>query len=143
MIFCCFYPRSCMMFWYRSSKQYWDITLLNINMPFARASQPDFDTRKCTCTIISFLYSSDIDECFRCFNNSGTRFFPFGSQTEDILSNLSDDGSTLILLSTEFIFHGTTYTSIFVSIKSNAFLSLLRLIFISFDQCTSNVCFIR
>ena len=72
-------------------------------------------TYKNTCTFILFFYSSDIDECSRCFINSDTQFFPFGSQTEDILSNLNDDGSTSILLSTGFVFYGTTYTTVFVS----------------------------
>ena len=134
-----------MMFWYHSSKQYWDKTLLDINIFMSsnvlcqslamilyaicqRIIARLWHTQKHMYNYIISL-SSDIDECSRCFNNSGTRFFPFGSQTEDILSNLSDDGSTLILLSSEFIFHGTTYTSVYVSFKSNTFFSLLRLIY--------------
>ena len=71
--------------------------------------------------IIIFFYLSDIDECSRCFVKVDTHFFPFGNQTEDILSNLSDDGSTSILLSTGFIFYETTYTTVFVSCKLSNF----------------------
>ena len=66
---------------------------------------------------------TDINECDdvttmdnRC-NNQVDHFFPFGEETEDILSGLSDDGSVGILLSTGFVFYGTSYTNVYVSLK--------------------------
>ena len=69
-------------------------------------------------------FFSDINECgvsIACSSNINTNFFPFGNETEDILSYLSDDGSRAILLSTGFVFYNTTYTTVFVSCKLSNF----------------------
>ena len=50
-----------------------------------------------------------------CYSIPLDQFFPFGDETEDILSNLSDDGSVAVQLGTGFVFYGTCYTTLYVS----------------------------
>ena len=50
-----------------------------------------------------------------CYSISLYQFFPFGVETEDILSNLSDDGSIAVQLGTGFVFYDTSYTILYVS----------------------------
>ena len=76
-------------------------------------------------TKIRIIFFLDINECglsIECSSNINTNFYPFGNDAEeDILSFLSDDGSRAILLSTGFVFYGTTYTTVFVSCKLSNF----------------------
>ena len=75
--------------------------------------------------IRNHIFILDINECglsIECSSSINNRLYPFGNDTEeDILSNLSDDGSRAILLSTGFVFYGTTYTTVFVSCKLSNF----------------------
>ena len=70
---------------------------------------------------IIIIYFADVDECTafttECYSNILDQFFPFGDENGDILSELSDDGSIPISLNTGFVFFGTSYTTVFVSVK--------------------------
>ena len=50
-----------------------------------------------------------------CYSIPLDQFFPFGDETEDILSNLSDDGSIAVQLGAGFVFYDTSYTILYVS----------------------------
>ena len=65
-----------------------------------------------TCTYLL----TDFDECadgIRCYSRY---LFPFGNENEDIFTGLTDDGSISIQLNTDFVFHSTKYTTVFVSL---------------------------
>ena len=57
------------------------------------------------------------DECADGIGCYSRYFFPFGNENDDVLSGLIKDGSISIQLNTDFVFHNTSYTSVFVSLK--------------------------
>ena len=58
-----------------------------------------------------------------CYSIPLDQFFPFGDENEDILSNLSDDGSIAVQLGTGFVFYDTNYTTLYVSFIYNDYYS--------------------
>ena len=65
--------------------------------------------------IVSLLILTVLSELSGCYSIPLDPFFPFGVETEDILSNLSDDGSIAVQLGTGFVFYDTNYTILYVS----------------------------
>ena len=62
-----------------------------------------------------------------CYSIPLDQFFPFGNETEDILSNLSDDGSVAIQLNDGFVFYDTNYTTLYVSLKQGFYTIIVHL----------------
>ena len=62
-----------------------------------------------------------------CYSIPLDQFFPFGNETEDILSNLSDDGSIAIQLIDGFVFYDTNYTTLYVSLKQGFYTIIVHL----------------
>ena len=78
-----------------------------------------------TCTYLL----TDFDECADGIGCYSRYFFPFGNENEDTLSGLTNDGSISIPLNTDFVFHSTNYTTVFVSLKLVTCFLVLLIIF--------------
>ena len=66
-----------------------------------------------TCTYLL----TDFDECADGIGCYSRYLFPFGDETEDISSGLTNDGSIAVQLNIDFVFHSTNHTTVFVSLK--------------------------
>ena len=73
---------------------------------------------------------TDFDECVDGIGCYSRYLFPFGDENGDVFSNLTDDGFISIQLNTDFVFHSTNYTTVFVSLKLvTSFLVLIILFY--------------
>ena len=79
-----------------------------------------------TCTYLL----TDFDECADGIGSYSRYLFPFGDENGDMLSGLTFDGFISIQLNTDFVFHSTNYTTVFVSLKLvTSFLVLIILFY--------------
>ena len=74
------------------------------------------DTRTHIRTTFTYLLT-DFDECADGIGCYSRYLFPFGDETEDISSGLTNDGSIAVQLNIDFVFHSTNHTTVFVSLK--------------------------